>query len=98
MFARYTIIADPWAASQFEPIDCDTQKAKQAGFCHKVNGKPVGVKGSAGVARLLAPVLKMDAKTLGAKLTGTSRYMILKKDVTPTVKRAIDDLNLGGVV
>ena len=40
----------------------------------------------------------MDAKTLGAKLTGTSRYMILKKDVTPTVKRAIDDLNLGGVV
>lgn len=95
---RYTIIADPWAASQFEPIDCDTQKAKQAGFCHKVNGKPVGVKGSAGVARLLAPVLKMDAKTLGAKLTGTSRYMILKKDVTPTVKRAIDDLNLGGVV
>ena len=24
--------------------------------------------------------------------------MILKKDVTPTVKRAIDDLNLGGVV
>lgn len=95
---RYTIIADPWAASQFEPIDCDTQKAKQAGFCHKVNDKPVGVKGSAGVARLLAPVLKMDAKTLGAKLTGTSRYMILKKDVTPTVKRAIDDLNLGGVV
>ena len=95
---RYTIIADPWAASQFETIDCDTQKAKQAGFCHKVNGKPVGVKGSAGVARLLAPVLKMDAKTLGAKLTGTSRYMILKKDVTPTVKRAIDDLNLGGVV
>nr|WP_193312415.1 penicillin-binding protein 2 [Bifidobacterium leontopitheci] len=95
---RYDIVGDPWAVSTFSPIDCGTTKAKQAGFCHSVNGKPVGLKGSAAVARMLAPVLKMDAKELGAQLTGTGRYVVLKKNVTPTVKRAIDDMHLGGVV
>ena len=95
---RYTIIGDPYLASTFEPINCGTQQAKKAGFCHKVNGKNVDAKGSAAVARLLAPILGLDAMELGAKLTGTSRYVVIKKDVEPTVKRAIDDLHLGVIV
>ncbi|RSX54262.1 cell division protein [Bifidobacterium goeldii] len=95
---RYTIIGDPYLASTFEPINCGTKQAEKAGFCHKVNGKRVGAKGAAAIARLLAPVLGLDSMELGAKLTGTNRYVVIKKDVEPAVKRAIDNLHLGGIV
>lgn len=95
---RYNIIGVPDAATSFTPVDCGTKQAKALGYCHSIGGKPVGVSGAAAVARLLAPLLDMDAMELGADLNGTNQYVILKKDVTPQVKRAIDKLNLGGIV
>lgn len=95
---RYNIIGVPDAATSFTPVDCGTKQAKALGYCHSIDGKPVGVSGAAAVARLLAPLLDMDAMELGADLNGTNQYVILKKDVTPQVKRAIDKLNLGGIV
>lgn len=95
---RYNIIGIPDAATSFTPVDCGTKQAKALGYCHSIDGKPVGVSGAAAVARLLAPLLDMDAMELGADLNGTNQYVILKKDVTPQVKRAIDKLNLGGIV
>lgn len=95
---RYNIIGVPDAATSFTPVDCGTKQAKVLGYCHSIDGKPVGVSGAAAVARLLAPLLDMDAMELGADLNGTNQYVILKKDVTPQVKRAIDKLNLGGIV
>lgn len=95
---RYNIIGVPDAATSFTPVDCGTKQAKALGYCHSIDRKPVGVSGAAAVARLLAPLLDMDAMELGADLNGTNQYVILKKDVTPQVKRAIDKLNLGGIV
>lgn len=95
---RYNIIGVPDAATSFTPVDCGTKQAKALGYCHSIGGKPVGVSGAAAVARLLAPLLDMDAMELGADLNGTNQYVILKKDVTPQVKRTIDKLNLGGIV
>lgn len=95
---RYNIIGVPDAATSFTPVDCGTKQAKALGYCHSIDGKPVGVSGAAAVARLLAPLLDMDAMELGADLNGTNQYVILEKDVTPQVKRAIDKLNLGGIV
>lgn len=95
---RYNIIGVPDAATSFTPVDCGTKQAKALGYCHSIDGKPVGVSGAAAVARLLAPLLDMDAMELGADLNGTNQYVILKKDVTPQAKRAIDKLNLGGIV
>lgn len=95
---RYNIIGVPDAATSFTPVDCGTKQAKALGYCHSIDGKPVGVSGAAAVARLLAPLLDMDAMEMGADLNGTNQYVILKKDVTPQVKRAIDKLNLGGIV
>ena len=95
---RYNLIGVPDAATSFTPVDCGTKQAKALGYCHSIDGKPVGVSGAAAVARLLAPLLDMDAMELGADLNGTNQYVILKKDVTPQVKRAIDKLNLGGIV
>lgn len=95
---RYNIIGVPDAATSFTPVDCGTKQAKALEYCHSIDGKPVGVSGAAAVARLLAPLLDMDAMELGADLNGTNQYVILKKDVTPQVKRAIDKLNLGGIV
>lgn len=40
----------------------------------------------------------MDATELGAKLSISGQYVVLKKDVTPAVKRKISKLNLGGIV
>lgn len=40
----------------------------------------------------------MNAMELGADLSISGQYVVLKKDVTPQVKRTIDDLNLGGIV
>jgi cell division protein FtsI (penicillin-binding protein 3) len=92
---RYTIVADPQVAQTFRPTACtaDTQ-----GRCQEIDGKPVGTTGAAAVARLVAPALGMDAMELGAKLSAPSRYTVLKRDVTPEVKRAIDKLGLGGIV
>ena len=50
------------------------------------------------MGRLLAKVLDMNAMELGADLSGTGQYVILKKDVTPQVKRSIESLHLGGIV
>ncbi|WP_317643678.1 penicillin-binding protein 2 [Bombiscardovia apis] len=92
---RYTIAGSPKAAADFIPIKCTTQTKD---YCHAIDGKPVGASGPAAVARLLAPVLGMNQMELGAQLTGTGSYVVLKKEVTPQVKRAIDKLNLAGVI
>ena len=92
---RYTIVANPEAAQEFTPITCnDTTRD----YCHEIDGKPVGATGAAAVGRLLAKALDMNAMELGAKMSGTGQYVILKKDVTPQVKRSIKALNLGGIV
>ncbi|MDN6622962.1 MAG: penicillin-binding protein 2, partial [Bifidobacterium crudilactis] len=75
-----------------------TCTAKTTSNCHSIDGKPVGATGPAAVARLLAPILGMDALQLGAMLTGTNQYVVIKKDVVPSVKRSIDKLNLGGII
>lgn len=92
---RYTIIGDPEASQSFKPTTCTTRTKSN---CQEIAGKPVGTTGAAAVARLLAPVLGMDAMELGAKLSVSGRYAVLKKDVTPEVKRSIDALNLGGYI
>ena len=92
---RYTIIGNPEEAQAFTPTTCTKQTGDN---CHQIDGKPVGATGAAAVARLLAPVLDMDATELGAMLSGTGQYAVLKKDVTPAVKRKISKLNLGGIV
>lgn len=95
---RYNIIGVPDAATSFTPVTCGSKQANSLGYCHAIDDKPVGATGAAAVARLLAPLLDMDAMELGAKLNGTNQYVVLKKDVTPQVKREIDKLNLGGIV
>ena len=92
---RYTIVGDPKAAADFVPIDC-TKKTEEN--CHSIGGNPVGADGAAGVARLLAPELNMNAMELGGKLSVPGRYVILAKQVTPEVKRSIDKLGLAGII
>ena len=60
---RYTIIGNPEEAQAFTPTTCTKQTGDN---CHQIDGKPVGATGAAAVARLLAPVLDMDATELGA--------------------------------
>lgn len=93
---RYNIIGNPEAAQQFKPIECDTDNQS---YCHEINGKPLDVTGAAAVARLLATVLDgSNAMELGGKLSGSGQYVVLARDVTPEVKRKIDDLHLSGII
>lgn len=95
---RYNIIGVPDAATSFTPVACGSKQAETLGYCHQIDGKPVGATGAAAVARLLAPVLDMDAMELGALLNGTGQYVVIKKDVTPQIKRQIDKMGLYGIV
>lgn len=92
---RYDIIGDPEAAASFIPINCTKRTGED---CHSIKGHPVGADGAAGVARLLAPALGMNAMELGGKLSVPGRYVLLAKRVTPEVKRSIDKLGLQGII
>lgn len=92
---RYTVVANPEAAQEFTPITCNKNNQD---YCHQIDGKPVGVTGAAAVGRLLSKELGISAMELGADLSISGQYVVLKKDVTPQVKRSIDELNLGGIV
>ncbi len=92
---RYMVYADQKAAAAFKPIACTVQTKD---YCHQIDGHPVTGHGPAAVARILAPALSMSVKELTAKLTGKLRYTVLKKNVSPTIKRSIDDLNLSSVI
>ena len=92
---RYNIIGDPEAAASFIPINCTKRTGND---CHSIKGHPVGADGAAGVARLLAPALGMNAMELGGKLSVPGRYVVLAKRVTPEVKRSIDKLGLQGII
>ncbi|MCO6558547.1 MAG: penicillin-binding protein 2 [Bifidobacterium sp.] len=94
---RYTIIGDPKAAQEYDPI-CSTQITDNCTMPKKDGGKTLGVVGAARVARMAAPILGMDAMELGGKLAGSGRYVVLKKDVEPAAKRKLDKLGLGGIV
>lgn len=92
---RFNIIGDPLNAQAFVPTPCTKQTEHN---CHMLNGKPVEGTGAVAVARLLAPILHMSSVELGGKLAGVGRYVLLKRNVTPAMKRAIDDLNLSGCI
>lgn len=92
---RYTIYADQKAAAAFEPVAC-TVATKD--ICQQIDGHPVRGKGAKAVARILSPVIGIKEKKLTHMLTGTLRYKILRKNVVPTLKRAIDRLNLSAVI
>ena len=92
---RFNIIGDPLNAQAFKPTPCTKQTEDN---CHSLNGKPVEGTGAVAVARLLAPILHMSSVELGGKLAGVGRYVLLKRNVTPAVKRAIEKLNLSGCI
>lgn len=92
---RFNIIGDPLNAQAFKPTPCTKQTANN---CHMINGKPVDGTGAVAVARLLAPLLHMSSVEIGGKLAGAGRYVLLKRNVTPAVKREIEKLNLSGCI
>ncbi|MBB2955184.1 cell division protein FtsI (penicillin-binding protein 3) [Bifidobacterium commune] len=94
---RYTIIGDPEAAQAYEPL-CNKQVSNNCIQPKSQGGRTLGVVGAAQVARLIAPILGMDAKEVGGKLAGSGRYAVLKKNVEPADKRKLDKLGLGGIV
>ena len=63
----------------------------------RTSGGKVVAKGAAGAAAELAPLLGVDAATLGAELNGTRSYVALKRDVLPEVWRTVRELGISGV-
>ncbi len=61
-----------------------------------VDGKTTTV-GVAGAAKDLAPLLEKTSADLKPKLTGSKRYEVLAKNVSPLTWRKIDDLGIPGI-
>ncbi|MDR1152659.1 MAG: penicillin-binding protein 2 [Bifidobacteriaceae bacterium] len=53
--------------------------------------------GAEGAARLLAPILGVDETTLRGDLTGTSRYVPLVPDASPSLWRKVSELGVRGI-
>lgn len=92
---RYTIFGDQRAAAAFTPIPCTKTNTS---VCNAVNGRSVQGTGPQAVAELLSPVIGISVQTLTQELTGTSGYVVLKKDVVAAVERNIEKLNISSVV
>jgi len=79
---RYQLNADPKAILGFKGngrLDAD--------------GNPVA-NGALGVAQLLAPLISADPMELAAKLNGENQYVVIAKDLEPTLQRQIAELDL----
>jgi len=50
--------------------------------------------GALGVAQLLAPLLDAEPMELAARLNGDNRYVVIAKDIEPTLQRQISELGL----
>lgn len=59
---------------------------------------PAGIEYPAVVAQQLAPILSMKPGALVGSLTGSGRYKILARDVSPLVGRRISELGLTGMI
>lgn len=79
---RYTISADQLAIQSF-----------RGGNRTDASGSPVA-DGALGVAQLLAPVLGQDKAQLAATINGSSRYVVLARNVEPAKQRDISALRL----
>ena len=53
--------------------------------------------GPAGAAAVLAPLLGLDVDTLTTKLTGTGKYALIAKGVTPEVWQQVSDAGIAGI-
>lgn len=92
---RYTIFGDPKTAATFIPTPCTGDNSD---VCNEVNGKTVTGQGPQAVAELLSPIIGISVKTLTQELTGTSGYVVLKRDVVPAVERNIEKLNISNII
>lgn len=66
-----------------------------ADWKHSVEGEIR--QGPAEAARLLAPLLELSEGELAGQLTGTKKYEVLKKDLSPETWNAIRALNISGI-
>jgi cell division protein FtsI (penicillin-binding protein 3) len=93
--SRYVIAIDQVTAKNWKALDCSEYSESQ---CHQIDGHPVGANGIIGLSRLLARPLGRAAQELAYELDGDSNYKIIGKDISPELKRQIDDLHIIGLV
>lgn len=84
---RYDVTVDQKQVREYSPLQKDP-----------VTGKKRKVRlGLDGAARDLAPLLRMPAADVRAKLDGTRRFAYVKKGVTPEVWRQVAALRVPGI-
>jgi cell division protein FtsI (penicillin-binding protein 3) len=87
---RRTVVGDPKTIA-----DYNLRTNPETG--EKTARKPQLGTGPAGVAEVLAPLLGADEAALTATLTGTNRYVVVAKGITPEVWQRINDADLPGI-
>jgi len=87
---RRTVVGDPKTIADYNLRTDPATGGKTA-------RKPQLGTGPAGVAKVLAPLLGADEVALTATLTGTNRYVVVAKGITPEVWQRIADADLPGI-
>jgi len=83
-------------ATSVQRYNVGVNQQKIAKFVRTEDGQVVA-EGAMGAARILAPILGMDAAELGAKMVGDSTFAYLVKDITPETWDLIDEENIYGI-
>jgi cell division protein FtsI (penicillin-binding protein 3) len=100
---RYNLVIDPVNAKKWVPKDCTEDNLD---VCNQIDGKPVGANGILGISKLLASTLKVSAQELAYTLDKEElderseplRAVILKQNLTPDEKHAVERLNIKGIL
>lgn len=87
---RRTVVADPKTIA-------DYNLRTVPGTGEKVPRKEGLPTGPAGAAAVLAPLLGADEATLTKTMTGTNRYAVLAKGITPEVWQQVADADVPGI-
>ncbi|MDR1033875.1 MAG: penicillin-binding protein 2 [Bifidobacteriaceae bacterium] len=101
---QYQVGGSPDYIQQFVPIDCDGKNDSVCNFVWKKDADGKNVKANVdalaavGIAKILAPVLKMDEMELAAKLNGDTPYVTIEQKVDADLAQKIRDLNIGGYI
>ncbi|NAZ83038.1 penicillin-binding protein 2, partial [Kineococcus sp. R8] len=87
---RRTVVGDPEVIADYN-LRTDRATGREV---PRDPGLPTG---PAGAAKVLAPLLGADETTLTATLTGTNRYVVVAKGITPEVWQRVVDADVPGI-
>ncbi|MDR3116221.1 MAG: penicillin-binding protein 2 [Bifidobacteriaceae bacterium] len=92
---RYIVYIDQISAAKFIPVICTDANKSICNGDHGTIGISVGPEA---IGKILSPILKISAKDIQTKATGSLGYSVVEKNVSPEIERKIQKLNMSHII